>query len=81
MHFSRLDPSAATAPPNPEYFDGTVRMQKVLTPDQSRELERIAVHFESGARAIPPRIPGNSACHVSIRRPGPSDWNVARRDW
>jgi quercetin dioxygenase-like cupin family protein len=25
--------------------------------------------------------PGHSACHLSIRRPGPSDWTVAKRDW
>jgi len=25
--------------------------------------------------------PGGSACHVSIRKPGPTDWNVPRRDW
>jgi quercetin dioxygenase-like cupin family protein len=25
--------------------------------------------------------PGESACHLSIRRPGPSDWTVPKRDW
>jgi quercetin dioxygenase-like cupin family protein len=25
--------------------------------------------------------PGQSMCHVSIRRPGPTDWTVERRDW
>lgn len=24
---------------------------------------------------------GQSACHVSFRQPGPSDWTVERRDW
>jgi quercetin dioxygenase-like cupin family protein len=25
--------------------------------------------------------PGQSMCHVSIRKPGPSDWTVERRNW
>jgi quercetin dioxygenase-like cupin family protein len=25
--------------------------------------------------------PGQSACHISYRKPGPSDWTVDRRDW
>ena len=25
--------------------------------------------------------PGQSACHISIRKPGPSDWTVPKRDW
>lgn len=25
--------------------------------------------------------PGESACHISIRKPGPTDWNVPRHDW
>jgi quercetin dioxygenase-like cupin family protein len=25
--------------------------------------------------------PGQSMCHVSIRQPGPTDWEVERRDW
>jgi quercetin dioxygenase-like cupin family protein len=25
--------------------------------------------------------PGHAACHVSYRKPGPSDWTVERRDW
>lgn len=25
--------------------------------------------------------PGRSACHISYRKPGPSDWTVERRDW
>jgi quercetin dioxygenase-like cupin family protein len=26
-------------------------------------------------------VPGQRACHVSIRKPGPTDWSVRRRDW
>ncbi len=26
-------------------------------------------------------VPGRSACHVSIRKPGPTDWDVPPRDW
>jgi quercetin dioxygenase-like cupin family protein len=25
--------------------------------------------------------PGQSACHISVRKPGPSDWAVEKRDW
>jgi quercetin dioxygenase-like cupin family protein len=25
--------------------------------------------------------PGRSACHISIRKPGPTNWDVPRRDW
>jgi hypothetical protein len=25
--------------------------------------------------------PGQSMCHVSIRQPGSTDWEVERRDW
>ena len=25
--------------------------------------------------------PGASACHISIRKPGDTDWGVPRRDW
>lgn len=24
---------------------------------------------------------GSTACHLSIRRPGPTDWSVPRKDW
>lgn len=25
--------------------------------------------------------PGQDACHISIRKPGPTDWNVPEHDW
>ena len=124
MHVTRPDRSEATSPANAEYFDGVVRMQPLVSEDQSGELELIAVFFESGARTIPHRhstdqvlwvaegtcvvadeagrrevapgecvfvpanrwhwhgaAPGLSACHVSIRKPGLTHWNVPRRDW
>ncbi len=124
MNSVRPDRSRGAAPPNPEYFDGTVRMQPLVAAGQSDELELVAVFFDDGARTIPHRhstdqvlwvvegrcivadesgrrvigpgecaflpangwhwhgaAPGAAACHVSIRKPGPTDWNVARRDW
>jgi len=124
MHLSRPDPSKAAPPANPDYFEGVVRMQRLVSEDHSHELELIAVFFENGARTIPHThstdqvlwvvegrcvvvdesgrrelsagecvlLPANqwhwhgaaperSACHVSIRKPGPTNWNVPRRDW
>lgn len=124
MHLNHPDRSKAVLPANPEYFEGLVRMQQLVSGDQSPELELIAVFFENGARTIPHThatdqvlwvvegtcvvvddsgrrevragecallpanhwhwhgaAPGHSACHVSIRKPGPTDWNVPRRDW
>ena len=26
-------------------------------------------------------VPGESACHISIRKPGPTNWEVPKRDW
>jgi quercetin dioxygenase-like cupin family protein len=57
---------------------------------------RCIVADESGRREIGPgefvlfpahrwhwhgAAPNRSMCHVSIRRPGPTDWTVERRDW
>ena len=124
MYLSRPDRSKAAPPANPEYFEGVVRMQQLVSEDISQDLELIAVFFDGGARTIPHRhstdqvlwvvegtcvvadeagrrevaagecvflpadrwhwhgaAPGRSACHVSIRRPGPTNWDVPRRDW
>lgn len=124
MQLSHPDLSKAAPPSNPEYFDGAVRMQPLVSKDHSQELELIAVFFENGARTIPHMhstdqvlwvingtcvvadetgrrevaagecvllpangwhwhgaAPGQSACHVSIRKPGPTNWDVPRRDW
>ena len=124
MNPIRVDRAGAKAPPNPEYFEGEVRMQRLVSEGDSRELELIAVFFDAGARTIPHvhetdqvllvvegrcvvadgsgrreigtgewvllpahqwhwhgAVPGIRACHVSIRKPGPTDWSVPRRDW
>jgi quercetin dioxygenase-like cupin family protein len=123
-HLPAPERSLAAAPPHPEYFEGRVRLQPLLSEQHSTELELVAVFFEDGARTIPHThatdqllwvvegtclvvdetgrreveaggsvllpahrwhwhgaAPGRSACHVSIRRPGPTDWTVPRRDW
>ncbi|HKQ59822.1 MAG TPA: cupin domain-containing protein [Candidatus Polarisedimenticolaceae bacterium] len=51
MDFARPDRSQARPAPHPEYFEGRVLMQPLLS--QSTELELIAVFFEAGARTIP----------------------------
>ena len=46
-------------------------------------------HLHPGEHAFTPAgrwhwhgaAPGESACHVSIRKPGPTEWDVPRRDW
>ena len=46
-------------------------------------------HLEPGEHAFTPAgdwhwhgaAPGDSACHISIRKPGPTDWNVPKNDW
>jgi len=124
MHLSSPDPSNAIPPKTPEYFDGDVRMQQLVSEDLSHELELVAVFFERGARTIPHMhstdqvlwvvkgtcvvadeagrreaaagqcvlfpanrwhwhgaAPGQSACHISVREPGPTNWDVPRRDW
>ena len=118
------DRTLAAPTPSPEYFDGAVFMQPLVSKNHSSELEMIAVFFEDGARTIPHThstdqvllvvsghivvadadgrrelaagdlahvpagrwhwhgaVSGHSACHISIRKPGPSDWSLPRRDW
>ena len=124
MNLGKPDRCLAQLAPTPEYFDGIVHMQPLVSAATSQELELVAVFFDAGARTIPHthstdqvlwvvegqcvvadetgrRIlgpgecaflpaerwhwhgaaPGGPACHVSIRRPGPTNWDVARRDW
>ena len=124
MQVARPERKLASPPPNPEYFDGEVRLQPLVGADGSQELELVAVFFADGARTIPHThatdqvlwivegrcvvadetgrrevaagecvllparrwhwhgaAPGHDACHVSIRKPGPTDWSVERRDW
>ncbi len=124
MDITKPDRSKAQPTANPEYFEGRVLMQPLVSAKESAELELLAVFFDNGARAIPHvhstdqvlwvvegrcivaetsgrrevgpgecvllpanqwhwhgAVRGHSACHVSIRKPGPTDWNVERRDW
>jgi quercetin dioxygenase-like cupin family protein len=124
LHLPIPDLAKASPPPHPEYFEGRVRMQRLVAEDHSAELELIAVFFEGGARTIPHThatdqilwvvsgrcvvadesgrrevgagecvllpangwhwhgaAPGASTCHLSIRKPGPTDWDVPRRNW
>jgi quercetin dioxygenase-like cupin family protein len=99
-------------------------MQRLVSRDQSQDLELIAVFFDNGARTKPHihstdqvlitiegtcvvasesghrhlhegeyaftpagnwhwhgAAPGESACHISIRKPGPTDWDVPKHNW
>jgi quercetin dioxygenase-like cupin family protein len=124
MNLTKPDRSQAQPTPSPEYFDGAVHMQHLVSKEESQEVELIAVFFQNGARTIPhvhttdqvlivvegtcvvgdragrrelttgevAFLPGNqwhwhgakpgvSACHISIRKPGPTDWSVPKYDW
>lgn len=121
-----LLPNRAKATPvsTPEYFEGSVRMEPLVSPGGEGGLELLAVFFENGARTIPHvhstdqvllvtegtcvlagldqhrklvagesafipaglwhwhgAAPGTSMCHISIRKPGPTDWDVPKHAW
>jgi quercetin dioxygenase-like cupin family protein len=118
------DRSKAQPAANPEYFEGRVLMQPLVSASESGEVELLAVFFDAGARTIPHvhetdqvlcvvdgrcvvgdasgrrefgagewvllpahqwhwhgAVRAQQACHVSIRKPGPTNWAVERRDW
>jgi quercetin dioxygenase-like cupin family protein len=124
IRFARPDRAQAKPTPSPEYFQGTVHMQHLVSKEQSQDLELIAVFFADGARTLPhvhttdqvlwvlegtcvvgqrsgrreigpgecAHIPagswhwhgaraGTAMCHVSIRKPGPTDWTVSKEGW
>ena len=105
-------------------FDGEVKAQQVVGPQDSSEVELLTVYFSAGARTIPHiheqdqilqiiegqgivateneklmvsagdvvTIPAgiwhwhgatrNAAmCHISIKRPGPTNWEVEQKNW
>jgi quercetin dioxygenase-like cupin family protein len=105
-------------------FDGNVKAQQIVGPQDSSEVELLAVYFSAGARTIPHiheqdqilqiieghgivateneklmvsagdvvRVPAgtwhwhgatrNAAmCHISIKRPGPTNWEVEQKNW
>ncbi|MCC6224572.1 MAG: cupin domain-containing protein [Thermoleophilia bacterium] len=53
MRIVRIDRSEARPPPNPEWFPGSVRQQRLNDPDDERGVELIAVWFEPGSRTRP----------------------------
>jgi quercetin dioxygenase-like cupin family protein len=54
----------------------------VADQDERRELEPGEYSFTpAGKWHWHGAAMGHSACHISIRRPGPTDWNVPRHDW
>ena len=106
------------------YFDGEVKTLQIVGPQDSSEVELLAVYFSAGARTIPHiheqdqvlqiieghgivtteneklmvsqgdivTVPAgvwhwhgatrNSAmCHISIKRPGPTNWEVEQKNW
>ncbi len=125
MKLTKIDRSQA----NPDttrkgYFDGEVKTLQLVGPEDSNEVELLAVYFSPGARTRPhiheqdqilQIIEGqgivstdreklmvsegdvitilagtwhwhgatqNAAmCHISIKRPGPSNWEVEQKNW
>ena len=106
------------------YFDGEVNVQGLVGPDESGEVELLAVYFEPGARTRPHiherdqvlhfvegrgivatadekrhvaagdvvTVPAGTwhwhgaardaaACHISIRQPGTTNWEVDEGKW
>jgi len=109
---------------DPASFDGDVRVQRLITLEQSKEVELLVVYFSPGARTRPhvhvrdqvlqiiegqgivateseKQIvnPGDvitilagdwhwhgatrdtAMCHISIKQPGPTDWDVEEKNW
>lgn len=105
-------------------FDGEVHMQRIVGPNDSKEVELLAVFFGTGARTKPHThqhdqvlqiiegqgvvateneklivSPGDvitipagtwhwhgatrtsAMCHISIKRAGPSNWEVEQKNW
>jgi len=106
------------------YFSGDVDVQGLVGPDESSEIELLAVFFSAGARTKPhiherdqilhfiegqgivaseteSRImspgdvvtipagtwhwhgatPTSATCHISIRQPGSTNWEVDEKNW
>jgi len=54
VEIKRVDPAQAQPAAQPEYFEGTVRMQPLYQTDRDgEESELIAVFFDAGARTTP----------------------------
>ncbi len=106
------------------YFDGEVKTLQLVGPNESNEVEVLAVYFSAGARTIPHTheqdqilqiiegqgivatetekllvaagdvvtIPAGTwhwhgatrdtaMCHIAIKRPGRSNWEVEEKNW
>jgi len=125
MRLTRIDRSQAREDTvRKSNFDGEVKAQQIVGPQDSSEVELLAVYFSPGARTIPHiheqdqvlqiiegqgivateneklmvsagdvvTIPAgvwhwhgatrNSAMgHISIKRPGPTNWEVEQKNW
>jgi len=109
---------------DPASFDGDVRVQRLITLDQSKEVELLVVYFSAGGRTRPHihirdqvlqivegqgivatetekqivnpgdviTIPAGvwhwhgatrdtAMCHISIKQPGSTDWEVEEKNW
>ena len=54
MKLTRISRSQATADTSRKgYFDGEVNIQTLVGPQESNEVELLAVYFNAGARTIP----------------------------
>ncbi len=125
MKLTRIDRSQAGPDTSRKgYFDGEVKTLQLVGPNESSEVELLAVYFSAGARTKPHihgqdqvlqilegqgivatetekllvsagdviTVPAgiwhwhgatrNSAmAHISIKRPGPSNWEVEEKNW
>ena len=77
MHLALPDPGQSAPTPNPEYFEGGVRMQRLFSGEQSGELELVAVFFDI-VRDDPGRPPGRDFANSTP----PGSWSFrASHGW
>ena len=125
MKLTRIDRSQAREDTvRKSNFDGEVKAQQIVGPQNSSEVELLAVYFSAGARTIPHiheqdqilqiidgqgivateneklmvsagdvvTVPAgtwhwhgatrtSAMCHISIKRPGPTNWEVEQKNW
>ena len=125
MKLTRIDRSQARPDTSRKgYFDGEVKTLQLVGPNDSNEVELLAVYFSAGARTKPHThqqdqvlqiiegqgivatetekllvsagdvitVPADTwhwhgasrdtaMCHISIKRPGPSNWEVDEKNW
>jgi quercetin dioxygenase-like cupin family protein len=125
MKLIRIDRSQARPDASRKgYFDGEVKTLQLVGPNDSKEVELLAVYFSAGARTKPHThqqdqvlqiiegqgivatetekllvsagdvitVPAGiwhwhgatrdtAMCHISIKRPGPSNWEVDEKNW